>query len=52
MVECLGSMPQYLPVSAYAIKNVRRKMEDRHVVLRDLNTLYDLKVSASISFTN
>lgn len=28
----------------YEIKNTRRKMEDRHVMLPDLNTLFDLKV--------
>ena len=39
------ALPRYLPVCQYAIKNTRRKMEDRHVMLQDLNTLYDLDVS-------
>ncbi|KAK0047669.1 protein phosphatase 1E [Biomphalaria pfeifferi] len=29
-------------VSSYAIKNTRRKMEDKHVLITDLNTLYGL----------
>ena len=41
--------PNYLPVSSFAIKNIRRKMEDRHIILRDLNTLYDMQV---LSATN
>lgn len=28
----------------YEIKNTRRKMEDKHVMLQDMNTLFDLKV--------
>ena len=32
-------------VSSHAIRNTRRKMEDRHVVIHDLNTLYNLSVS-------
>ncbi|XP_059144248.1 protein phosphatase 1F-like [Physella acuta] len=32
-----------LHVFSHAIKNTRRKMEDKHVVITDLNVLYDLK---------
>ena len=28
------------PNSVHAVKNTRRKMEDRHVVIHDLNTIY------------
>ncbi|XP_048412255.1 protein phosphatase 1F isoform X2 [Stegostoma tigrinum] len=34
---------QYLKVSSYAIRNTRRKMEDRHVTLLDFNTLFGIK---------
>ena len=43
-------MPQFEPVtsphriSAYAIKNKRPGMEDRHVIIPDLRALVDLKV--------
>ena len=33
-------------LSIFAIKNTRRKMEDRHAVCVDVNSLYSLKVSA------
>ncbi|KAH9525803.1 Protein phosphatase 1E [Bulinus truncatus] len=39
-----------LLVSSYAIKNSRRKMEDKHVVITDLNTLYNLKDSPPQSY--
>ena len=35
-----------LDVSVHAVKNKRRKMEDKHVVIRDLNALFGLKVSS------
>ena len=35
---------QLLYACTHEIKNTRRKMEDRHVLLPDLNTLFDLKV--------
>ncbi|XP_069952882.1 protein phosphatase 1F-like [Cherax quadricarinatus] len=35
-------LPRYNPISYFAIKNGRRKMEDRHVVIHDLNTLYGM----------
>ena len=28
------------PNSVHAVKNTRKKMEDRHVVIHDLNTIY------------
>lgn len=31
-------------VTVGAIKNVRRKMEDRHVVLQDLHTMFNIQV--------
>ncbi|CAG2103940.1 unnamed protein product [Medioppia subpectinata] len=36
--------------SIFAIKNTRRKMEDRHVVLHDLNKALNLKVSKDYSY--
>ncbi|XP_020382877.2 protein phosphatase 1F [Rhincodon typus] len=40
----LSQLPkQYLKVSSYAIRNTRRKMEDRHVTLPDFNTLFGIK---------
>ncbi|XP_050714608.1 proteoglycan 4-like isoform X3 [Eriocheir sinensis] len=35
-------LPRYHPISHFAIKNGRRKMEDRHVIIHDLSTLYGL----------
>ncbi|KAG0710151.1 Protein phosphatase 1F [Chionoecetes opilio] len=35
-------LPRYHPISHFAIKNGRRKMEDRHVIINDLSTLYGL----------
>ncbi|XP_069169048.1 uncharacterized protein [Procambarus clarkii] len=35
-------LPRYNPISHFAIKNGRRKMEDRHVLIHDLNTLYGM----------
>lgn len=35
----------YSITSAYAIKNCRRSMEDRHVVIHDLNTIFNKPVS-------
>ena len=49
-VEQVKSIPTYLSVSTYSMKNTRRKMEDRHIVLQDLNTLYDMKVSKKVMF--
>lgn len=34
--------------SVFAIKNNRRKMEDRHVVLHDLNTMFKIDVRKNI----
>ncbi len=36
--------------SVNAIKNTRRKMEDRHVILHDLNKALNLKVSFVIVY--
>lgn len=36
------------PVSVHAIRNGRRKMEDRHVVIQDLNTICSIRVSNSV----
>ncbi|KAK2823035.1 hypothetical protein Q7C36_019635 [Tachysurus vachellii] len=33
----------YYETSIHAIKNMRRKMEDRHVIIPDFNTLFNLK---------
>ena len=33
------------PVSVHAIRNGRRKMEDRHVVIQDLNTICSIRVN-------
>ncbi|XP_071789962.1 protein phosphatase 1F-like [Asterias amurensis] len=30
------------PVSQYAVKNTRKRMEDKHVIIPDLNTLFNL----------
>ncbi|XP_054154987.1 serine-rich adhesin for platelets-like [Oppia nitens] len=41
---------QPFPLSICAIKNTRRKMEDRHVILHDLNKALNLKVSKLYSY--
>lgn len=38
------------PVSVHAIRNGRRKMEDRHVVIQDLNTICSIRVSYTARF--
>lgn len=35
----------YFPTSVCAVKNTRRRMEDRHVVIHDLNTMFNIQVS-------
>lgn len=35
----------YFATSVCAVRNGRRKMEDRHVVIHDLNTLFNIQVS-------
>nr|XP_027220107.1 protein phosphatase 1E-like [Penaeus vannamei] len=42
-VEEVEKLPRYHPISHFAIKNTRRKMEDRHVIIPDLNTLYGME---------
>ncbi|XP_015110938.1 titin [Diachasma alloeum] len=40
-----------LPLTTvYAIKNTRRKMEDRHVVLHDLNTIFNIQDESTASY--
>lgn len=34
--------------TAFAIRNNRRKMEDRHVILHDLNTIFNIKVFSTL----
>ncbi|CAG5128627.1 unnamed protein product [Candidula unifasciata] len=46
----LVTQPSTLQVYSHAIKNTRRKMEDRHVLIPDLNVLYDLKDSPKQSY--
>ncbi|XP_025089159.1 protein phosphatase 1E-like isoform X4 [Pomacea canaliculata] len=43
-------MPYLRPACSHAIKNTRRKMEDRHVILSDLNTFFELQDSPSQSY--
>lgn len=40
----LTQVPGSIELSVHAIKNTRRKMEDRHAVCVDVNSLFDLKV--------
>ena len=40
----LTQIPGDIELSVYAIKNTRRKMEDRHAICVDINTLFGLKV--------
>ncbi|XP_042879536.1 protein phosphatase 1F-like [Penaeus japonicus] len=42
-VEEVEKLRGYHPISHFAIKNTRRKMEDRHVIIPDLNTLYGME---------
>jgi hypothetical protein len=32
------------PISSCAIKNTRRRMEDRHVIIEDFNAVFDIQV--------
>ena len=41
----------FLRCSVHAIKNTRRKMEDKHVVLADFNQLFGIKVPESHCIT-
>lgn len=41
----LTQVPGSIELSVHAIKNTRRKMEDRHAVCVDINSLFGLKVS-------
>ncbi|XP_002931930.1 protein phosphatase 1F [Xenopus tropicalis] len=42
--------PHELCVSVHAIRNTRRKMEDRHVILQDFNMLFGIKDSIPRSY--
>jgi len=44
-LENVLSTSSFHPYSVQAIKNTRRRMEDRHVVIQDMNGLFNLKVS-------
>lgn len=34
----------YYETSIHAIKNMRRKMEDKHIIIPDFNTLFNIQV--------
>lgn len=36
----------YYETSIHAIKNMRRKMEDKHIIIPDFNTLFNVQVHA------
>ena len=40
----LTQVPGEIEISFHAIKNTRRKMEDRHALCVDINSLFGLKV--------
>lgn len=43
----LATLPQPSPgppISSCAIKNTRRRMEDRHVIIEDFHTVFDIQV--------
>ena len=43
----LATLPQPSPgppISSCAIKNTRRRMEDRHVIIEDFHTVFDIPV--------
>ncbi|XP_023311982.1 mucin-2 isoform X3 [Anoplophora glabripennis] len=40
----------YFPTSVYAVKNSRRRMEDRHVVIHDLNTMFNIQEASPSSY--
>ncbi|XP_022103749.1 protein phosphatase 1F-like [Acanthaster planci] len=42
--------PRLHQVSLYAVKNTRKRMEDRHVIVPDLNALFNLKNDKERSF--
>ncbi|KAI4460956.1 protein phosphatase 2c [Holotrichia oblita] len=42
--------PPFNIVSVYALKNLRRKMEDRHVVVHDLNTMFNIQQASPSSY--
>lgn len=44
----LTQVPGSINLSLHAIKNTRRKMEDRHAVCVDINSLFGLKVCVCV----
>lgn len=42
----------YYETSIHAIKNMRRKMEDKHVIIPDFNTLFNLQVDMTAARPN
>jgi hypothetical protein len=43
----LATLPEPFPgppISSCAIKNTRRRMEDRHVIIEDFHTVFDIPV--------
>ena len=51
----LPSMPQSTndhPVYVHAIKNIRRKMEDKHSTIHDLNLLFNIQVTMATTSPN
>ena len=42
--------PFRMDVSQHAVKNTRRKMEDKHLAFQDVNLLYGLKVIELFDF--
>ncbi|KAK4004606.1 hypothetical protein OUZ56_006339 [Daphnia magna] len=48
--ELSFSNRQLHPVSVHAIRNGRRKMEDRHVVIQDLNTICSIRDDVPTSY--
>ncbi|XP_065558566.1 uncharacterized protein LOC136026171 isoform X3 [Artemia franciscana] len=49
-LENVLSTSSFHPYSVQAIKNTRRRMEDRHVVIQDMNGLFNLKTSVPVSY--
>lgn len=48
----LTQVPGSIEISLHAIKNTRRKMEDRHAVCVDVNSLFGLQVCLNNNITN
>lgn len=48
---CRRPQPYY-ETSIHAIKNMRRKMEDKHVIIPDFNTLFNIQVNITSFFVS